>query len=309
MRSLGAAAAAFVTFVVFAIIAPDFLTLDSWATILQLSAELGIVSVGVTLLMITGEYDLSIGSVAALAALVVAALSGAHVPAVLALLIVVAMGTAIGLINGALVTFARAPSLIVTLAGLFLWQSVVLAATQGYPKALVGYGFVQHLFASTWHGFSSSILWWLIAAAVFGFILWRTPLGNHIFATGGDSNSARSMGVATRRVKILMFVITAILACLMGLMELTRFSSADSTIGQDMELTAIAATVIGGTLLQGGAGTIAGTTFGVLTLGMIQVGLQLASVQAYFYQGLVGAILLVAVLINLYISYLARRGG
>lgn len=306
-QSLGAAVSAIVTFVVFVIVAPHFLSLDAWASILQLSAELGVVAVGVTLLMITAEYDLSIGSVAALAALVLAVLSADGVPVLLALLIVLAMGIAVGLINGVFVTFARAPSLIVTLGGMFFWQSVVLAATQGYSKPLVGYRLVRTLFASTWHEFSVAILWWLGIVVVLGAVLRRTRLGNHIFATGGDSVAARSLGVATRRVKISMFVVTAVLASLMGLLEVARYSSADPTIGQNTELTAIAAVVIGGTQLSGGSGSIVGATFGVLTLGMIQVGLQLAAVPPYFFEGIVGLILLAAVLVNLYTGKLTTR--
>ncbi|HEY1689447.1 MAG TPA: ABC transporter permease [Solirubrobacteraceae bacterium] len=306
-QSLGAAVSALLAFVIFVIVAPHFLSLGAWASILLLSAELGVVAVGVTLLMITGEYDLSIGSVAALAALVLAVLSAKGVSVVLALIIVLVMGIAIGLINGVFVTFAKAPSLIVTLGGMFFWQSVVLASTEGYSKPLHGYGLVGTLFASTWHEFSVSILWWLAVVVIFGFVLRRTRLGNHIFATGGDAGAARNLGVHTRRVKIAMFVLTAVLASLMGLMEVGRYSSANPTIGQNMELTAIAAVVIGGTQLSGGSGSIVGATFGVLTLGMIQVGLQLAAVPPYFFEGIVGLILLAAVLINLYTGKLTMR--
>jgi simple sugar transport system permease protein len=132
----------------------------------------------------------------------------------------------------------------------------------------------------------------------------RTSLGNHIFATGGNLSAARSLGVPVRRIKVGLFVLTALAAALVGVIQLVRFSSADPTLGQNVELTAIAAAVIGGTRLQGGSGTVLGTAFGCLTLGFIEVGLQLASVPTYFFQGLVGLILLAAVLVNLYL-----RGG
>jgi simple sugar transport system permease protein len=303
-ESFGAGAATVISFVVFAAWAPHFLTTQSLASAVQVAAELGIVAIAVTLLMIAGEYDLSVGSIIGFAALVGAEALKAHWPEPLALLAAFVAAGVVGLINGVLVAFTRAPSLIVTLAAMFVWQGVVYVVTQGFAISVTLSGVSQALFDGTFHGFAVSAIWWVALLLIMGVVLLRTPVGNHIFATGGNLPAARSLGVPVRRIKVGLFVLTALAAALVGVIQLVRFGSADPTLGQNVELTAIAATVIGGTRLQGGAGTVLGTAFGCLTLGFIEVGLQLASVPTYFFQGLVGLILLAAVLINLYL-----RGG
>lgn len=300
-ESFGAGVATAVAFVVFSFWAPNFLTVQSLASAVQVAAELGIVAIAVTLLMIAGEYDLSVGSVIGLTALVAAEALRAHWAEPLALLAALAMAAIAGVVNGILVAFTRAPSLIVTLAAMFVWQGVVYVATQGFSISVTVSGVSQALFAGTFHGFSVSTIWWLALIIILGTVLLRTRLGNHIFATGGNLTAARSLGVPVRRLKVGLFILTALSAGLVGVIQLVRFGSADPTLGQNVELTAIAATVIGGTRLQGGAGTVLGTAFGCLTLGFIEVGLQLASVPTYFFQGLVGLILLAAVLVNLYL--------
>ena len=303
-ESFGAGAATLITFVVFAAWAPHFLTAQSLASAIQVAAELGIVAVAVTLLMIAGEYDLSVGAILGLAALIAAEALQAHWPEPVALLAAFAAAAVIGLINGALVAFTRAPSLIVTLAAMFVWQGVVYVVTQGFAISITASGISRALFAGTVGDYAVSTIWWIALTAILGLVLLRTSLGNHIFATGGNLSAARSLGVPVRRIKVGLFVLTALAAALVGVIQLVRFSSADPTLGQNVELTAIAAAVIGGTRLQGGSGTVLGTAFGCLTLGFIEVGLQLASVPTYFFQGLVGLILLAAVLVNLYL-----RGG
>jgi simple sugar transport system permease protein len=303
-ESFGAGAATLIAFVVFSAWAPDFLTAASLASAVQVAAELGIVAIAVTLLMIAGEYDLSVGSILGLAALIAAEALQAHWPEPLALLAAFAAAAVIGLLNGVLVAFTRAPSLIVTLAAMFVWQGVVYIATQGFSISVTVSGVSHALFAGTMGGFAVSTIWWVTLTLVLAVVLLRTRLGNHIFATGGNLTAARSLGVPVRSIKVGLFVLTALSAALVGVIQLVRFGSADPTLGQNVELTAIAAAVIGGTRLQGGSGTVLGTAFGCLTLGFIEVGLQLASVPTYFFQGLVGLILLAAVLVNLYL-----RGG
>jgi simple sugar transport system permease protein len=300
-ESFGAGAATVLALVVFAAWAPHFLTAQSLADSVQVAAELGIVAIAVTLLMIAGEFDLSVGSVIGLTALVAAEALKAGWPEPIAILAAFAAAAVVGAINGVLVAFTRAPSLIVTLAAMFVWQGVVYVVTQGFAVSVSLSGISQALFAGTIHGFAVSAIWWLVLIMILGTVLLRTGLGNHIFATGGNLSAARNLGVPVRRIKVGLFILTALSAGLVGVIQLVRFGSADPTLGQNVELTAIAATVIGGTRLQGGAGTVLGTAFGCLTLGFIEVGLQLASVPTYFFQGLVGLILLAAVLVNLYL--------
>jgi simple sugar transport system permease protein len=305
--AFGAAMAGLVTFVAFVIIAPNFLSANSVTSILAIAAELGIVAVGVTLLMIGGEFDLSVGSVLGLSALSVPLLMSFGLPAILAVLIGFAIAATIGAINGVIVARTLAPSLIVTLGALFFWRGVVLMLTGGFPVAVKQDDPLFVLFSSEIYGVNVSVIW-LVAVVLLGsFLLYRTRLGNWVFATGGNPVAARQMGVPTTRVKITLFVIASVLAALAGMIQMTRFGSVDALRGQGVELTAIAATVIGGTRLQGGAGSVWGTAFGVTTLAMIELGLLLAGIPGYFYQATVGLLLILAVMINLYIGRGAAR--
>jgi ribose/xylose/arabinose/galactoside ABC-type transport system permease subunit len=313
MRSLaersafGAAAAGLVTFVVFVVVAPNFLSGNSITSILAIAAELGIVAVGVTLLMIGGEFDLSVGSVLGLSALSVPLLMSGGLPAILAVMIGFLIAATVGAISGVIVARTLAPSLIVTLGGLFFWRGVVLMLTGGFPVAVKQDDPLFVLFSSEIYGVNVSVFW-LIAVVLLGsFLLYRTRLGNWIFATGGNPTAARQMGVPTARVKVTLFVIASCLAALAGMIQMTRFGSVDALRGQGVELVAIAATVIGGTRLQGGAGSVWGTAFGVTTLAMIELGLLLAGIPGYFYQATVGLLLILAVLVNLYIGRGAAR--
>ena len=294
----GAAAATAAAFVVFSLWADHFLTLQATSSYLTIAAELGIVALGVTLLMVAGEFDLSVGSVLGLSALLVPLLVQKGVPPTLAILLGLLAAAAVGASSALIVTYTQAPSLIVTLGAMMFWRGVIFALTGGFPVPVQQDTPVFKLFSAQWHGFNVSIVWLLGLVAVLSFVLLRTPFGNWIFATGGNPEAARKTGIPTRRVKVTLFVVSSLLAALAGMIQMTRFGSVDALRGQGIELPAVAAAVIGGTRLEGGAGTIMGTAFGVITFGMIQVGLQLATVPGYFYQALVGLVLVVAVLVH-----------
>ena len=305
--AFGAAIAAVIAVVVFAIIAPNFLSARSLSAILAIAAEAGIVAFGVTLLMVAGEFDLSVGSVLGLCALSVPLMMSVGVPALPAILIGFLIAASIGAINGVLVTRTRAPSFIVTLGALFFWRGVVLMLTGGFPVRVNRDEPIFQIFSAELGGFNVSIIWMIGVLIVLSFVLHRTQFGNWIFATGGNQNAARQTGVRTRTVKVRLFMLTACLAALAGMIQMTRFGSVDALRGQGIELTVIAATVIGGTRLTGGAGSVWGTAFGVTTLAMIELGLLLAGIPSYFYQATVGLLLVIAVLINLYAADRVQR--
>ena len=292
--------------VVFSVWAPHFLTAQSLASAVQVAAELGIVAIAVTLLMIAGEYDLSVRSIIGLAALVGGggaagpfAAAGHACPRFRAATVVV--------IDGVLMAFTHHPVADRDPGGHVSYSTVVYVATQGFAISVTVSGVTQALFDGGFHGFAVSVIWWVAltvdprprAVAHGSSATTSSPPA----ATSRAARRLRGTGPAESR--------SACTSCtprsrpaLVGVIQLVRFSSADPTLGQNVELTAIAAAVIGGTRLQGGSGTVLGTAFGCLTLGFIEVGLQLASVPTYFFQGLVGLILLAAVLVNLYL-----RGG
>jgi simple sugar transport system permease protein len=223
-----------------------------------------------------------------------------------AILIGFLAGALIGLIHGLIVTLTQIPSLIVTLASLMVWRSVVLIMTKGFPVSVDQSEPVFKAFSSTFHQLQVSVFWFVGLTLILEFVLVRAAVGNWIFATGGSVAAAQKTGIPTRRVKIALFMLTSVLASLSGMIQMTRFASVDPLVGQGTELTVIAAAVIGGTSLRGGFGSVVGAAFGVITFGMIQVGLQLASVPGYYFQGAVGLILLAAMIIQIYTSKVFR---
>jgi simple sugar transport system permease protein len=302
----GAVLATICVFAFFAIFADKFLTERVISNVFLLSAELGIVAVGVTMLMISGEFDLSVGSVFGLAGgIVILALNGG-VPGPLAVLLVIILASAIGALNGFLVTRLRIHSLIITLGALMLYRAVLLGITGGFPLRLNEPSGFLSIF-SFWLGQVPGTFFWLIGfVIVFTFILTNTKLGNWVFATGGAREAAREMGVPTHRVKIMMFMVAATLAAIAGTIQMARFSSIDALRGDGLELEAVLAVVVGGASLNGGYGSIVGAALGVIMLAMIKQGLILMDINAYWYRAGIGVVLVVAAILN---QYVRERAG
>ena len=310
---LGALAGALVVWVFFAVVAGDrgFLSLRGTATYLEVAAELGIVAVAVALLMIGGEFDLSVGSLMGASGMLLTILAvqyGWNLWA--ALVAVVIFAAAAGLFNGFLVVRTGLPSFIVTLATLFVFRGATIGITRmvtgrtqvGGLQEAGGFEAARALLASdvmiAGVGFPVSILWWLALAALATWVLLRTPFGNWIFGTGGDAKAASSVGVPTSRVKVLLFVGTALAAALVGVMQAVAFSGADVLRGELREFYAIIVVVIGGTLLTGGYGSAIGAAIGALIFGMVRQGIVFTGVDADWFKVFLGGMLLVAVLVN-----------
>jgi len=288
-----------VLFVVFSFTATRFLTLESLAGIVTVASELGIVACGVTLLMISGEFDLSVGSVFGFSAMVFASLSNIGIPLVIGFILALLVAFFIGWINGLITVKFHIPSFITTLGTMMLWRGVLLAWTGGFGVRFWGKSpFLDVLNGQFFGGFRASALWFVVLVAMCNFALTRTPYGNSVYATGGNREAARLLGIPVDRVKVMNFIIVAVLSGLAGCVQFARFASVDPLRGQGMELEAIAATVVGGTLMSGGHGSLVGTLFGVLLIGMVRSGLVMSGAPAYWYQAFVGVILIIAVIIN-----------
>lgn len=296
----GAFVAALTVFVVFAIWADNFLTRQSLASTLNLTAELAIVAMAVTLLMIAGEFDLSVGSVLGMSSILVPWLMVNHdLPAVLAVFIGLSAAVTIGFLNGLVVITSRIPSFIVTLGGLLFWRGVVFVITEGFPISVPRQSAVFDFFSHRFQGgFNVSALWFAALAIVLAFILTGTKYGNWIFSAGGNERAARGMGVPVDRVRLSLFMLTAGAAGLAGVIQVGRFNSVDANRGDGLELQAIAAAVIGGARLAGGYGSVIGTALGALMIGMIRNGLILAGVAGYWFTAVVGLLIVVAVIVN-----------
>jgi simple sugar transport system permease protein len=304
---LAAVAGSILVFAFFAVVAGDsgFLTTAGAATYLEVAAQLGIVAVPVALLMIAGEFDLSVGSMVGAAGMIIAiSVSEYGLPLLVGVLLALAVALVVGFLNGYLVIKTGLPSFIVTLGMLFALRGLTI----GFARLLTGRtqiglgdsgsGVMQTLFAGSIGDFSVSIIWWFVLAVLGTYVLQRTVFGNWIFGAGGDANAARNVGVPVSRVKITLFMCTAASAALLATIQVLDAGSADVLRGTLLELQAIAAAVIGGVLLTGGYGSVIGALFGALIFGMVQQGIFFTGVSTDWFQVFVGVMLLMAVMFN-----------
>lgn len=313
---MGAIAGAVVVWIIFAVIAGDrgFLTLRGTANYLEVSAELGILAVAVALLMIGGEFDLSIGSTIGASGMIIAILSSEYGWNYwLAILAALVFAIVVGVINGIVVVKTGLPSFIVTLAMLFMVRGATIGITRqitgrtqvGGLKTLPGFSSAIDVFSRKIHlfgtNFAISIVWWLLLTLIATWVLLRTQFGNWIPGVGGSLQASRNLGVPTTRVKVTLFVCTALAAWLVATIQVTSFGGADVLRGTYREFYAIVAVVIGGTLLTGGYGSALGAALGALIFGMVQQGIVFAGIDADWFQFVLGGMLLSAVLINRFV--------
>jgi simple sugar transport system permease protein len=286
---------------------------------LSVSAELAILAVPVALLMIGGEFDLSVGSTVGACSMVIAILTTQYGFNVwLAILASLIFAVLIGMMNGYLVMRTRLPSFIVTLGTSYILLGLTtglttvltgLTVVNGVDKA-PGFSSAHAIFATALGGgqrFPIELLWALALVVLATWLLLGTSFGNWIFGVGGDANAARNVGVPVTRVKILLFIGTAVCACLLGIIQTMTFTNADVLRGQGNEFFAIVAAVVGGVLLTGGYGSAIGAMFGALAFGMVEEGIVFAGVDADWYKLVIGVILLLAVLLNSYVRKLAME--
>ena len=340
---LGAMAGTVLVFVFFGITAGSsgMFSADGISNWLVVSAQLGILAVGASLLMIAGEFDLSIGSMIGFAGMMIA------IPTVffgwpvwLSLVFAFSGALAIGAFNGWLVVRTGLPSFIVSLAFLFILRGMTIALSILFTNRTIVGGvkdpaatdWLAPLFSGTvldglfrWMGTQGLIetfpdgsplvpglpvlvVWWAVLTAFGAWILLRTRFGNWIFAVGGDPVAARNMGVPVARVKILLFMGTAFCATVFAACQVMEFGSAAADRGLLKEFEAIIAVVIGGTLLTGGYGSVIGAAFGALIFGVVQMGIFYSGVNTDWFKVFLGAMLLLAVIVNNYIRRKATGG-
>jgi len=317
---VAAAVGALLVWAVLALVAgPAFRSGSGAAAYLNAAAPLGILAVGVALLMIGGEFDLSVGSIVGMSGIVLMLLTTElGWPVWPAVVVTLGVCVAIGFLNGLVVVRTGLPSFIVTLATLFIVRGLTIAAARGFTRRtqlgglddVPGYASARVVFASDpFGGFQIAIAWWLVLAAIATWILVRTHWGNWIFAVGGQREAARNVGVPVANVKVGLFMTTALAAALVGIIQAVQFTGADVLRGQLQEFHAIIAVVVGGTLLTGGYGSVVGAVLGALIYGMVRQGIVMAGVDADWFQVFLGGMLLLAVLVNNYTLRRAQRVG
>lgn len=285
-----------------------FLSYANMRGLLGFLPEMALVAVGVTLLMICGEFDLSVGSVFALMPMTMAVLMVAgwgFLPAVAVGLLVCA---AIGFINGFLTIKFGIPSFITTLGMLFMARSMTVVISGGFPPRLQMDNIPEQLFiAFVGPGelLRASFLWFVCIALLIAFLLGKTNFGNWVRATGGFLPAAQAMGIPTARVKIACFMICSMLAGFAGMIQVLRLGSPLPSIGEGLELQAVAAAVIGGASLFGGIGSILGGVIGATLIRVIDNGMVLSQVDSNWFKFAVGALTILAVVAN---AWLRKRG-
>ncbi len=307
-------------------------TLNGLMTVLNPSAQLGIMGVAAALLMIGGEFDLSIGSMVAFAGLILGVLMvQLHLPLLVAVLGTMVVAALVGAVNGQLVIRTRLPSFIVTLAFLFILRGLSLVglklATGGSTQMRGFHPLVEasslapffsgnafggafrflaahHIIESLPDGSPAAagvpiaVVWFVLITALATWVLLRTKLGNWIFASGGDANAARNSGVPVDLVKTGLFMVTACSAALVAVLTVFDAGSTDAMRGLQKEFQAVIAAVIGGCLLTGGYGSAIGAFFGSIIFGIVSIGLTYTSFDSDWFQVFLGAMLLVAVIFN-----------
>jgi simple sugar transport system permease protein len=336
---LGALSGAILVYIIFYFLAGSsgMFTLRGMMEILQVSAEIGILATTASLLMIAGEFDLSMGSMIGFAGVIIGLSSTVyHLPLYLSIVLALIICAAIGALNGWLTVRTGVPSFIVTLASMLILRGEAISETRainGYTQiskitegdpdssaiSLFGGNAAQSFFSWMAHhhwidanqagdpsvaGIPASILWWVALTAVATWVLMRTRFGNWIFAVGGDKTSAINVGVPVNRVKIVLFMLTAMSAVLFAAIQIMQVGSADTLRGTQKEFDAIIAVVIGGTLLTGGYGSPIGAFLGALIYGTVQMGIVYTRSDADRFKVFLGVMVLLAVLFN---NYIRRR--
>jgi len=291
-------------FVIFGFLSRGTFSSAEVIEIMAISAsEIGLIAVGMTFLMISGEFDLSVGAISALSAYVLAVMAGQMgVNPFLGMVIAIIVGMVAGGINGLVVVKFGIPSFIVTLGTNWMWRGVVTAASRGlwipFRPIETHPAFYKFLLADLPSIGSVPLIWFLGAIILGTLILNFHRFGNHVFATGGNREAAKAMGIKTGKVKVLCFMLLGGISAFSGCMQVSRMAGFQSLQGSQIMLVAIAAVAIGGTSIYGGRGTIFGTLFGVLIVTFLQFGLIMTKVSGWWYKIILGALIVVVMIVN-----------
>ncbi|MDR0519630.1 MAG: ABC transporter permease [Clostridiales Family XIII bacterium] len=309
MKEAGVLIALAILFLFFCLTTDSFLTAQNLLNILRQVSLLGIMTVGMTMVLVTGEFDLSVGSTFGMTGMLAGIfMTSGGMPVWLSILLGIAIGLGIGLVNGLLVTYAKIPSFIVTLGMLNVARGFALVVTGGLVVAVndktardvagiesfffIGGGKVGEI--------PVMIFLFIAVIAVGFFLLHRTIIGFWMKAVGGNASAAKAVGINVNLVKITGFAILGALAGLAGIINLAFLTNVQGTTGQGMELNVIAATVIGGTSVSGGEGTILGAVIGVLLTGVLNNGLILIGASSFIQTICIGAVIIGAVAIDVW---------
>jgi ribose transport system permease protein len=282
-----------------ALMSPDFLTIGNIMDVARQVSINAMIAFGMTLVILLGGIDLSVGSILAVSSVLMAMLLHAGHSSVLAIAVGILSGGLLGWINGIVIAPGKVAPFIATLATMTLLRGAALVLSKGSPIT----GFSSDFFSLVGSGYFLALIpvpvvSMLVVFALFWFVLKKTVFGRHVYATGGNAEAAALSGVRTNRVQIVVYTVSGAMAAIAGVILTSRLNSAQPTAGAGYELDAIAAVVLGGTSLSGGRGWIFGTLVGALLIGVLNNGLNLLGVSAFYQQVIKGAVILLAVLLD-----------
>jgi rhamnose transport system permease protein len=305
-QEISVAAAIGILAAVLVFAAPSYFSRENLSDLFLSNMPVLVVAVGMTLVILTGEIDVSVGSIFAICGVMAGVIAKSGVPVLVACIAACAIGAALGALNGALVAYVRIPSIVVTLATMTALRDALRWATQGawiadLPASFQWFGLTQATYPIA--ALITAIA--LVALAAWG--LRHLAVGRAIYATGSNAEAARVSGIKTRRLVFLVFALTGALTGLAAIFNSVRFNQIPSNAGLGLELKVIAAVVVGGTAITGGRGNILGTVLGVVLLGAIGPALTFLGTSAYWEQALQGVVILAAITIEALRSRAEKR--
>ncbi len=293
-----------------AILSPNFMTPTNIANLFQQAAVVGVVAIGMTFVILTGNIDLSVGSVVALCGMLVAVLLAGGMPILPAIAITILTGATAGATIGLITALAEVPSFIVSLAGLVSFRGITYLLTDGVPVSGLppSFGAISSSMIPLFPGaqISSMGLIFIVLCMAAGALLRLTVFGESVYATGGNAEAARLSGLPTKRILVLVFTVSGIMSALGGILLTSRLRIGQPTAAQGLELDAIAAVVLGGTSLFGGRGGVLGTFFAVMLLQVLRNIFNLLGLGSFYQMTVTGLIIVAAILLNRFIDI--RRG-
>ena len=300
MSELTTVIALIILMAVITIINSNFLTANNLLNLLLQVTSNALIAFGMTFVILTGGIDLSVGSILALSSALTAGLLGSGMPVTLAILISLILGCILGMMNGLLISYGKLAPFIVTLATMTIFRGATLVYTNGNPitKGLSDTFLFQFLGQGYIVGIPFPVIIMFIVFIVLYVLLHKTAFGKSVYAIGGNEKASYISGVKLNKVKIIIYSISGIMASISGLIITSRLSSSQPTAGASYEMDAIAAVVLGGTSLSGGKGRILGTLIGALIIGVLNNGLNIIGVSAFWQQVVKGVVILIAVLID-----------
>ena len=287
---------------------PRFLDERNIRIVMGITPEYIIVAIGIAILMISGEFDLSVGSVFALVPMAIVQLTHQGFNIWFSIALGLSIGIIIGFINGFITLRFGIPSFIATLGMLYIARSLTTVATAGFPPPFP-HELPNEMFVYQFELFRASLYWSLLVAIILGILLHRSNLGNWIYATGGDVIAASSMGIKTNNIKMFCFILCGFLAGFAGMIQTFRLEAPLPSQGYLLELESIAAAVIGGVSLFGGIGTVIGAMIGAILIRFLESGIIMARIDAEWFRAGLGTLIILSVVFNTYISRRATQIG